>query len=195
MKDHLVLVEAPLYDGRAAAVIAEAKKLVPGKPIRTVINSHHHFDHSGGLRTAAAEGAQLMVASAAKPWFEKTLANPNRIKPDAFARSGKRASIVGYSGRTTLTDGTRRIDVHAIEGSVHAQGFTMIHLPAERLLIEADAFTPGAPNSPVPARPNDNNVNLAENIDRLKLPVDRILPLHGGVVPLAELHRMIGRAK
>ncbi len=193
MKDHLIVVETPLYDGRSAAVLAEARRLVPGKPIRTVINSHHHFDHSGGLRTAVAEGAQLMVSAHAKPYFEKILANPNRIKPDLLAKSGKKARIIGYSGKTILSDGSRQIEVHAIDASIHAKGFNMVYLPKERLLIEADAFTPGAPDAAPPAKPNANNVTLAENIDRLKLAVDRILPLHGRVVPLAELHRMIGR--
>ena len=34
MKDHVIVVEAPLNDERATAVIAEARRLVPGKPIR-----------------------------------------------------------------------------------------------------------------------------------------------------------------
>ena len=58
MTDHLILVESPLYDGRANAVFAEARRLAPGKPLRCVINSHHHFDHAGGLRAAAAEGSE-----------------------------------------------------------------------------------------------------------------------------------------
>ena len=40
---------------------------------------------------------------------------------------------------------------------------------------------------------NPNSVNLAENITRLGLAVDQILPLHGRIVPLAELHKAIGR--
>ncbi|HMN79061.1 MAG TPA: MBL fold metallo-hydrolase [Burkholderiaceae bacterium] len=193
MKDHLIVVESPLYDGRAQAMLQEVKKLVPGKPIRTVINSHHHFDHSGGLRTAAAEGATLMVTAAAKPYFEKVLANANRIKPDALARSGRKAKFASYGGKTLLTDGSRNIEVYSIDGSVHAKGFTMVYLPKEKLLIEADAFTPGPPNSPPPAKPNDNHVNLLENIERRNLAVDRILPLHGRVVPLAELQTAVGR--
>lgn len=69
----------------------------------------------------------------------------------------------------------------------------MIYLPKERLLIQADAFTPGPPNAPVPAINNPLSVNLADNIARLNLGVDRLLPLHGRIVPLSELHRMIGR--
>ena len=92
-----------------------------------------------------------------------------------------------------MTDGARRIDIDAIADSIHARGFTMVRLPAEKRLIEADAYTPSAPGSAPPPKPNDNHVNLMQNIDRPKLAVDRILPLHRPVVPLSELHRMVGR--
>ena len=72
----------------------------------------------------------------------------------------------------------------------------MVYLPNEKLLIEADAFTPGPANAAPPSSPsppNPNSVNLVENIERLKLSVDRILPLHGRVVPASELYVQIGR--
>jgi glyoxylase-like metal-dependent hydrolase (beta-lactamase superfamily II) len=193
MADHLILVESPLYDGRSQAVLAAVKQLVPGKPIRYVINSHHHFDHAGGLRTAAAEGATLVTSELARPWFVQALANPNGIAPDALARSGKPVRIEGVSGKRTFSDGTRTLEVMMIDGSVHAQGFMLAWLPRERLLVEADAFTPGPPNTPTPAQLNGNNVNLADNVERLQLDVDRILPLHGRVVPMAELKTAVGR--
>ena len=85
------------------------------------------------------------------------------------------------------------VDVYYIEGSVHANGFLMVHMPKEKLLIEADAYTPGAPNTPAPAVPNALHVNLVQNIERLKLGIDQILPLHGRVVPLSELYAAIGK--
>ena len=193
MKDHLILVESPLYDGRALAVFAEAKRLVPGKPIRFVINSHHHFDHSGGLRAAVAEGATLVTSEQARPWFEQVLANPNSIRPDAMQTSGRRASVLGVSGERSYTDGDRTVRIYMIDDSVHARGFMMVWLPKERLLVEADAYTPAPANTPPPTVANLNNVNLADNIQRLRLDVDRILPLHGRIVPLSELHTFIGR--
>jgi glyoxylase-like metal-dependent hydrolase (beta-lactamase superfamily II) len=193
MKDHIVVVETPLYDGRAAAVLARANALVPGKTVRTVVNSHHHFDHAGGLRAAAASGAQLVTSERARPWFEKTFANANRISPDLLAASGRSVRITGVSGKHVISDGSRVIEVHELQGSVHAQGFLMVWLPAERLLIEADAYTPGAPGSPRPPAPNANHVNLVQNIERLGLKVDRILPLHSRVVPMSELLAAIGR--
>ena len=193
MKDHLILVESPLDDGRAEPVLEAANKLVPGKAVRYVINSHDHFDHAGGLRTAVASGATLVVHNAAKGYFESVLANPNRIHPDRLAASGKKAKVIGVNGRRVFTDGKRSVEVHAFKDSVHSNAFLLVYLPQEKLLVEADAFTPPPPNTPAPAQANANNINLADNIARLGLPVERILPLHGRIVPAAELSRVIGR--
>jgi len=195
MKDHLVLVETPLNDGRSALVMEEVKKLAPGKPIRFVINSHNHFDHSGGLRSAAAAGATVITQAGNKAYFEKAFATPNRIAPDLLAKSGKKAKLIGVGDKHELSDGTRTIVLHRIKSGNHNDTFQMVYLPKEKLLIEADAFTPGPPNAPAPATPNANNLNLLENIERLKLAVDTILPLHGRVVPVGELYTALGKPR
>ena len=193
MKNHVMLVESPLYDGRAAAVLAEVKRVIPGKPIRYVVNSHHHFDHAGGLRTAVADGATVVASAKAKPFFERALANPNRINPDLLAKSGKTVKVESVDGKRVFSDGARTVEVHLIGQSVHADGFVMVYLPAEKLLIEADAYTPLPPNTAPPATPNANHLNLISNIEGLKLNVDRILPLHGRMVPLGDLYTTAGR--
>jgi glyoxylase-like metal-dependent hydrolase (beta-lactamase superfamily II) len=194
MKDHVILVEAPLYDGRALAVIQEVRKLAPGKPIRYVVNTHNHFDHSGGLRAAVGEGAAIIAHASSKPWYEKSFANPNRIAPDHLAKSGKKVKVVAVNEKLVLDDGARKVEVHRIRPSDHTDTFLMVYLPAEKLLIQADAFTPGPPNSPPPAAPNNyNQLTLVENIERLKLQVERHLPLHGRMASNAELYRAAGK--
>ncbi|MGE0800890.1 MAG: MBL fold metallo-hydrolase [Lautropia sp.] len=195
MSDHLILVESPLFDGRAQPVLERANALVAGKPVRYVINSHGHFDHAGGIRAAIASGATIVTHRANRPMFEMAAASPVRIAPDALARSGRKPRLVAVDDRHVMKDARRTVELHRIAGGNHAEAFLMVWLPAERLLIEADAFTPGAPGSAPPATPNPNHVNLVENIERLKLDVDRILPLHGRVVPVTELYTAVGRKK
>lgn len=194
MKDHIILVEAPLNDARTAPVIDAVKKLAPGKPIRYVVNSHSHFDHSGGLRAAVAEGATVITQAENKAYFERAFATPSKILPDRLEKSGRKATVTGVKDRMTLTDGARTVELRRIGDSIHTDTFLMAYLPKERLLIEADAYTPIAPTAKPPATPNANNVNLIENIERQKLAIDSILPLHGRVVPLAELYTTAGKS-
>ncbi|MBI3076516.1 MAG: MBL fold metallo-hydrolase [Deltaproteobacteria bacterium] len=193
MRDYVVVVEGPQDDERAAAVIAEVKRAVPNKPIRYVVNTHHHFDHAGGIRAFAAEGATIITHEINRPFFERAFAAPRTVSPDRLARSGRKATFETLNDRLVLTDGTRAVEIHHVRGNIHNDGLIMAYLPRERLLIEADAYSPAPPNTPPPARPNPFSVNLYENIERLNLAVDRILPIHGRMVPLAELRRAIGR--
>lgn len=193
MKDHVIVVEAPLDDNRAVAVIGEVRSLVPNKPIRYLVASHHHFDHAGGVRAFVAEGATVISHETNRGFFGRALAARATIAPDRLARSPRKATVEGVRDRRVLTDGARTVEIHHIAGNLHEDGILMVYLPKEKLLIQADAFTPPAPNAPPPAAVNPNSVNLADNIARLSLAVDQLLPLHGRIVPLAELHKAIGR--
>ena len=181
-------------DARTQAVIDAVKPLAPGKPIRYAINSHQHFDHSGGVRAAVAEGAIIVTQAANVPYFERVLAQPNSVRPDRLAQSGKAPRLQAVADKATMTDATRTIELHRIAGSVHSDSFLMVYLLKEKLMIEADAFTPGPPNARPPAVPNANDLNLIDNIERLGLVVERILPLHGRVVPVADLYTAAGKA-
>jgi glyoxylase-like metal-dependent hydrolase (beta-lactamase superfamily II) len=193
MNDHLVVIEGPQNDERATAVIAEVKKTVPNKPIKYVVNSHHHFDHAGGLGAFAAEGATIITHDANKAFLEQSLAAPRTVQPDKLAQSGKKATVEGMQDKRVLSDGTRTVELYLIQGNVHGDGIIMAYLPKEKLLVEADVYTPTPPNAPPPAQPNPNSVNLYDNVERLKLTVDQILPLHGRKVPLGELQKAIGK--
>jgi glyoxylase-like metal-dependent hydrolase (beta-lactamase superfamily II) len=194
MSDHLIVAEGPLNDDRALAVIAEARKLVPGKPIKYLIVSHHHFDHSGGVRAFVGEGATIITQDAARPYFERILAVPATVAPDHLAKSGKKATVEGVRDRRVLTDGTRTVEIRQITGIQHADDMLMVYLPKEKFLIEADAYTPPAPNVAPMSPPNPFTVSLLENVTKQSLAVDQILPLHGRIVPLADMQKAAGHS-
>jgi glyoxylase-like metal-dependent hydrolase (beta-lactamase superfamily II) len=191
--DHVVVIEAPLNEDRSLAVIAEVKKLLPAKPIRYLVNTHHHFDHSGGLRTYVAEGATVVTHEGNKAFYEATFKAPHTLNPDRQWREKKKAQMLTVGAKRVMSDSAHTLELHHIQGNPHNSGFVMAWLPKERLLVQVDAYTPLAPGAQPPATPNPNTVNLYENIQRLNLDVDRIVPLHGRVVELAELKKTIGK--
>jgi glyoxylase-like metal-dependent hydrolase (beta-lactamase superfamily II) len=190
MKDHLLLIEAPQSDERTLAVIQKARSLRPDKPVRTVINTHHHFDHSSGIRAAISEGLTVITHQDNRAFFENLSRRRFTILPDALAKSPRLATIETVSDRRTLSDETRRVDIYAIRGSLHSASMLIAHLPAERILIEADLFTPPAVTVTIPT-PQPFAFNLIDNIGRLGLVVDRIIPIHGRVVTFADLQGSI----
>ena len=192
--DHIVVVEAPQNEARSSAVIAKVKETIPNKPIRYIINTHAHFDHSGGLRTYVDEGATVVTHEANRPFYEQAWAAPRTLMADMLAKSMKAATFQTVMGLHELTDGRRSIQIHEITGNGHNDAFLMIYLPAEGILFESDAYTPAAANAPPPAAPSPYSVNLYENIQRLKLNVRQIAAGHGPrVATMADLLAAIGQ--
>ncbi len=193
-RDHVVLVEAPLNEERSLGLIDKIHELIPSKPIKYVVNSHVHFDHTGGLRTFVDADAIIVTPELDKPYFEKAWTSPHTLHPDRLSKSHKAAKFETYVDKYVLTDGSRTIEIHRIAGSGHSDELSLVYLPAEKILIEADAYTPAAPNTPLPTTPNPYSVNLYENIERLKLDVSQIAALHGpGVAALSDLRAAIGQ--
>ena len=197
-RDYIVIIEGPQSEARATQIITEAKKLIPGKPIRYVVNTHHHIDHSSGLRTFVAEGATVVTHEINKPYFEKLFALPHTLSPDRLAQEKRTPTFETVGEKKVMTDGNHVIELHHLRGSGHNEGLIVAYLPKEKILIEADSYNPPAQsNTPPPATVSPYTANLVEHIDRLKLDVQRIIPIHYPAdnrnVSLAELMKVVGR--
>src|SRR5206468_4404613 len=164
-KDHLTLIETPQNDTRALAVIAKARELRPNKPLTHVINSHHHFDHSGGIRAAVAEGLTIITQSGAAPFYKDAIARAHTIAPDALAKNPKPLKIETVDEEMVLKDNTMTVNLYHISGSPHADTLLMAYFPKERILVEADVYNPGAAVTPFAP-------NLMENIKKRNLRID-----------------------
>jgi glyoxylase-like metal-dependent hydrolase (beta-lactamase superfamily II) len=184
--DHMALIEAPLNEARTQAVIAKAKELKPNKPLRFLINTHHHFDHSGGIRAAIAEGMTIVTHESNAALYEDIAKRKHSIVEDALAKNPKPLQIQTVKDKYALTDGTRTVELYHIAGNPHADTLLMVYLPAERILIQGDMFSPPAPNAPPP--PGFPFVpNTMANITKANLRVDTLLPIHGRKVPFADM--------
>jgi len=197
-KDYIAFVESGQNEPRALAVIAEAKRLMPGKPIKYLINTHSHIDHSGGLRGFVAEGSTILTHQVNKPYLEKTLSAPHTLNPDKAQQLGKKPVVEAVGEKRVLTDGTHVIELYHLQNFGHHDGMLIAYLPKEKVLLEADGYNPQPTSAQPPNPPSPFTLSLLDNIQRLKLDVQRIVPVHypadNRVVTMAELTRWVGRS-
>jgi glyoxylase-like metal-dependent hydrolase (beta-lactamase superfamily II) len=197
--DHILLFEpGPQNEARAQAIIAEAKKLIPNKPIRYGVISHHHFDHTSGLPAVVAEGITIVTPEVNKAFLTNALSAPRTLAPDSLSKSGKKPVIEGFAGdKRVFQDATRTFEVHVIKGLPHADGLVIGYLPKEKILVYADMFNLPPANDPVPNPPVVGTIVFMQNLERLKLDVGRIMSIHSlnpdRLTTVAEIRASLGR--
>ena len=196
-RDFLVIVESSVTEARALANIAEAKRLVPGKPIRYHVNSHHHGDHAAGMRAYIAEGVTIVTHAMNRRLYEQTvLTAPRTIEQDTLARAPRPARFewVAERGKYTITDGQKTLEVHHVPNG-HAANLLMSWLPHEHLLLITDIFNDFGqprPNDPPPGIVSPYYAALGDRIRELGLDVQRLAPSHGkGALPVAVLQKAL----
>ena len=183
--DHVAIVEVPTGEARTLAVIAKAKELVPGKPVTQAIVSHHHFDHTGGLRTAVAEGLTIVTQRVNEAWFREVVQRKHTIAPDLLAKSPKPLKIVAFDDTYTIKDAAMEVDLLHIVGATHGDGMLAVYFPRERVYAEPDLWNPGAQIQP-------HLRSLFGDITRRGLQIDRIAPLHGNAMqPYSEFLKVV----
>jgi glyoxylase-like metal-dependent hydrolase (beta-lactamase superfamily II) len=194
-RDFTVLIESSVTEARALANIAEAKRIVPNKPVRYHVNSHHHGDHAAGLRAFVAEGSTIVTHEMNRRFYEQVvLKAPRTLAPDTLTRNPKPATFMWVNDKQVITDGERTLEIYHVPNG-HAANLLMAYLPKEKLLIITDIFNDFGeprPNDPPPGIVSPYYAALGERIRQLKLDVERIAPSHGkGVVPAAVLSKSL----
>ena len=200
MADYVVLFEpGPQNLARARAVIAETKKIFPGKPIRYGVISHHHLDHTQGLAEVVAEGITIVTPAVNRAYLMSAMSAPRTLAPDNLSKSGKKPIVEGFTGdKRVFQDATRTFEIHVIKGLPHADGLVIGWLPKEKLLVYADMFNlPTEASGPVPNPPVVGTQVFAANMERLNLDAERLLSVHSlnpdRLTSRAELLKSLGR--
>jgi glyoxylase-like metal-dependent hydrolase (beta-lactamase superfamily II) len=186
--DHLTLVEAP-SEARTLAVIAKARELRPNKPLTTLVETHHHGDHTGGVRAAVSEGVTTIVAHKSIRWFlEELLKRPHTIAPDALAKKpqSRRVNFVDVDDSHVLKDSMNAINLYYVLDSAHADTNLLVYFPTARILTDADLYFPDDRRTVNDSDPQGHATfihSLVVNINHRKLQIDRMMPIHGKLVP------------
>jgi len=171
--DHILVLESGQSEARGQAVLAEARKVIPNKPIRYVVNTHAHFDHASGLAAVVADGIPIITQNDNKAFFEKALSAPRTLVGDSLSKAGKKPVIEGVAEKRELKDATRTVELYHVQGLAHTDGMLVAYLPKEKILFTADFNVPamGQPASPF-------ITSLVQNVDRLKLDFETHVLVH-----------------
>jgi glyoxylase-like metal-dependent hydrolase (beta-lactamase superfamily II) len=189
-KDHIMMLEAGQSEARALAYIAETKKLIPNKPIRYVMNTHPHSDHTGGLPAMVAEGATIITQKNNEAFLEKALNTPRTLLNDTLARNPKKARVEVVSEKKVYSDGTRTVEMYHVSPVPHSNGLMIAYIPKEKVLFQGDFSLP-APGQPA----NDHVKALVPILEKLNLDFDRYINVHTSAAPQtkADLWKAVGK--
>lgn len=194
-EDHVLVVDAPeagIFGNTTRQVLDKIRETVPDKPVRYVAMTHHHTDHSGGVRGYVAEGVTVVTTPGNRGAVERLLAAPFTIEPDPLALSPRRPVIETIEGRRRVfTDARRTVELHDIGPNPHADELVVAYLPKEKILFQAD-LVGAAPGGPVNFV-QDSTLRMAERIAQLGLDVERIVGAHGRIVTMEEFRAALDR--
>ena len=197
-RNFVAVFEAPINEKRSLAVIEEVAKLAPNKPIRWLIVSHPHFDHIGGIRTYNHIGATIVQHRKNIDFLNKDVLvyEPRTVEPDIVALMPPTELAEGYNFEAinenfVITDGSRILHVYYVQPLQHVAGMLMAYLPAERIAFEADLFDT---HEPPPAMPTPAMRSLFNQVQRMKLDIATLAPVHGKPVPWKTFVTAMGSA-
>jgi hypothetical protein len=171
--EFVLLAEAPVSSATSERILEKVRELAPGKPVRYLVQSHHHNDHIGGIRAYIAEGTTIVTGATAKPLVEKLAVAPFFLDPDRLHREPRAPKIETVSEPRTIRDANHEVVIYNIGPNPHANDMLIMHLPKEKLLWQADMINDG--EYPENAATRDFKEKTS------KLEVEKIVGLHGRV--------------
>jgi glyoxylase-like metal-dependent hydrolase (beta-lactamase superfamily II) len=189
-KNYVMMIEAGQPEGRAIAYIAETHKLIPNKPIRYVMNTHPHSDHTGGLPAMVAEGATIITQKNNVEFLEKSLNTPRTLLTDNLAKTPKKAKIEAVGEKKVYSDGTQIVEMYHVAPVPHSNGLMIAFLPKQKVLVQGDfTVTPGQPA-------NDHVKALFPILEKLNLDFDRYVSIHNTPAPQtkADVWKAMGKS-
>ncbi|MEQ9569771.1 MAG: hypothetical protein RLN75_06235, partial [Longimicrobiales bacterium] len=135
--DQVVILEGPMTSAWTGAVLAEAERRFPDKPVGAVVSTSDAWPHIGGLREFVARGIPVWAFDLNAPIVERLLDAPRRRAPDALAGSGRTPEIRPVAGPLAIGEGPNRIELYPVRGE-GGERMIVAWLPQRRILYASD---------------------------------------------------------
>jgi flavorubredoxin len=175
--NYIMMLEAGQSQARAQLYVDEIKRQFPEKPIRYVMVTHPHSDHTPGIPVLVAEGATIIAQENAREFFETALNTPRTLLDDSLARNPRRARVESVEEKRVYTDGTRTVEFYHIFPAPHSNALLIAYLPQEKILFQGDfSVNPGQPA-------NDHVRALVPAVEKLGLDYTRYINVHASAAP------------
>ena len=136
--DGVLVVDALFTPDAAKALVAEIRRLTP-KPIRYVVNTHYHLDHTGGDQVLRDAGAVIIAHKNVRGWVRVNNVNlfGDRITPELKARiAALPLPDVVTDKDVTVWLGARKVVVRTVLG--HTGGDLTVAVPDAKVLFAGD---------------------------------------------------------
>lgn len=189
-QDYILVLEAPNNDAISNGVIARIKETVPNKPIKYVVVTHHHTDHSGGVRAFVREGANIVTTPGNKNFFTRMVEDVFVASLSGRAPIARREFIETFSNKKRVfSDGKQIVEIYDIGPSPHAEEMVVAYLPTERIIFQGDLL-----NLPDDGRiegANRTTKHFADWLEKSKLAVEKIVAVHGPISTPAEMRQTL----
>lgn len=143
----LLVIEGPQSSARTRAVLDTLRSRFPSKPVYGVVMTHHHHDHSGGIRAYMAHGARVIAHQRNALFVAGIAAAPKTVAPDRLSRSPGVPPIVPVQDSLVLGNGAGKVVLYPL-ASTHAEGLLAAWVPAAGVVFTSDVVSPAANSAP-----------------------------------------------
>jgi cyclase len=182
--DGVVAVDSGADAATAKDILKQIAETTGGKPVRLLILTHSHADHSGGARAFAAAGARVLCQESIAGLVLAFLTQPSTDPSDPLSgKAGPRPVVESISERSIMVDGLRNAQIYFL-GAAHSSGDLVVYLSGEKILFSGDLALNG--RQPFMQSPDVDPAGWERSLLSLsRVPVEKLVPGHGEIGPVA----------